>query len=106
MARVYPPQEFDQRLVDRPGLVILDPVAGVSQSLDAVVGNPVAWRVGQLASEVLVAFAPDDEHRAIDDGQVAGTFGSVAREGAIVVDGAGQRARLGDGGDVPPHVIG
>jgi hypothetical protein len=44
------------------GLVVVDPVRGVGQALDAVeVGHVVVVGLGERGAEVAVALAPDDE---------------------------------------------
>ena len=51
-----------EQLVDALGLVVMDPVRGVGQALDAVeVGHVVVVGLGQRRAEVAVALAPDDQ---------------------------------------------
>src|SRR6187399_672621 len=55
-------EEVDEQLVDALGLVVVDPVRGVGQALDAVeVGHVVGVGLGERGPEVAVALAPDDE---------------------------------------------
>ena len=55
-------EEVDQQLVDAFGLVVVDPVRCVGQTLDALeVGHVVVVRLGERGAEVAVALAPDDE---------------------------------------------
>ena len=55
-------EEVDEQLVDALGLVVVDPVRGVGQALDAVeVGHVVVVGLGERRAEVAVALAPDDE---------------------------------------------
>ena len=52
-------EEVDQQLVDALGLVVVDPVRGVGQALDAVeVGHVVVVGLGERRAEVAVAFRP------------------------------------------------
>jgi hypothetical protein len=55
-------EEVDQQLCDALGLVVMDPMRGVRQALDAVeVGHVVAVRLGELGAEVAIALSPDDQ---------------------------------------------
>ena len=52
-------EEVDQQLVDALGLVVVDPVRGVGQALDAVeVGHVVVVGLGERGAEVAVALRP------------------------------------------------
>ena len=53
-------EEVDQQVCD--ALVVMDPMRGVRQALDAVeVGHVVAVRLGELGAEVAIALSPDDQ---------------------------------------------
>ena len=55
-------EELDQQLVDALGLVVVDPVRGVGQALDAVeVGHVIAVGLGQVRAEVAIPLPPNDE---------------------------------------------
>src|ERR1700710_2524467 len=85
-------EEIDEQLVDALGLVVVDPVRGVGQALDAVeVGHVVVVRLGERGTEVAVAFAPDDEGGRRDGTDLACR---VAHREAVVVDHRRRRAGL------------
>jgi hypothetical protein len=49
-------------LVDALGLVVVDPVRGAGQALDAVeAGYVVVVGLSELGAEVAIAFPPDDQ---------------------------------------------
>jgi hypothetical protein len=49
-------EEVDEQLCDALGLVVMDPMRGVGQALDAVeVGHVIAVRLGELGAEVAIA---------------------------------------------------
>src|SRR5919202_4799882 len=78
------------------------PVAHVSQPLDAPIGHERSWRLGQVRSQEGVALAPDNQHRHLDWAARSGPQGwqAAPKQGAIVVDGRGQRARSAERLDV------
>ena len=60
-------EELDQQSPDPLGLVVLHPVRGVGQALDALqVGDVGGVGLGQLGADVAVALAPDDQGRGLD----------------------------------------
>src|SRR3954454_21683774 len=57
-------EEVDEQLVDAFGRVVVDPVRGVGQALDAVeVGDVLAMRLGEIRAEVAILLAPDHQGR-------------------------------------------
>src|SRR5215471_14792617 len=55
-------EEVDEQLVDAFVLVVVDPVRGIGEALDAVkVGHVVVLGLGQLFAEVAVALPPDHQ---------------------------------------------
>ena len=62
-----PREELDQQLPDPLGLVVLHPVRGFGQALDALqVGDVGGVGLGQLGADVSIALAPDDQRRGLD----------------------------------------
>src|SRR3954451_17959264 len=60
-------EEVDEQLIDALGCVVVDPVRGVGQALDAVdVGDVLGLGLGEIRAEVAVLLAPDDEARRRD----------------------------------------
>src|SRR6185437_9780951 len=55
-------EELGEQLRDALGFVVVHPVRGVRQPLDAVqVGDVVAIRLGEFWAEVVIALSPDDQ---------------------------------------------
>ena len=55
-------EKLGEQLVDALVLVVMDPVRGVGQALDAVeVGHVVVVGFGEFGVEVVIALAPDDQ---------------------------------------------
>src|SRR5919204_3795469 len=60
-------EEVDKQLVDAFGLVVMHPVRGFGQALDAVeVGYVVTVGLGEVRAEVGVALPPDHQRRRRD----------------------------------------
>src|SRR4249919_2243734 len=60
-------EEVSEQLRDALGFVVVDPVRGVGQALDAVeVGHVVVVGLGEVGAEVAVAFPPDDQRGRLD----------------------------------------
>src|SRR5207247_320815 len=86
-------EEGDHQLVDALRGVILDPVAGVGDVLDAEVGDPAIEALAEVDAEVAVFVAPDEERGAGDRGRLAHGLARVAaEEAAVVVDRGGEGA--------------
>src|ERR671930_399483 len=94
-------EEVDKQLVDAFGPVVMHPVRGFGQALDAVeVGYVVTVGLGKVGAEVGVALAPDDQRRRRDRAKLCNRFLlGLSYRGAVVVDHPGGcswlRPRLG-----------
>src|SRR5580658_3419749 len=95
-------EEVSEQLRDALGLVVVHPVRGVGQALDAVqVGDVVVVGLGEIGAEVAIAFPPDDQGGRLDRAKRRfGLLLILPHRGPVVVDHPGGRARLGPGLDV------
>ena len=78
-------EEVDEQLVDALSLVVVHPVRGVGQPLDAVeVGHVVVVGLGEFLAEVAIALAPDDQGGGRDRAECRFAFsaGSAPRTGS------------------------
>src|SRR3954449_9498685 len=88
-------EEVDEQPVDALGLVVVDPVRGVGQALDAVeVGDVLVVGLGEIRAEVAILLAPDDQGGRRDWLKLR--LGALRRayRGAVVVDHRGRCALL------------
>src|SRR5215208_7367844 len=85
-------QEVEEESVHLPGAVFCNPVARVRQTLDALeVRDPQGRRLGEPPAQESVPLAPDHEHRCLYPIQYRPRLPRVSEEGAIVVEGCGER---------------
>src|ERR671931_12333 len=97
-------EEVDEQLVDVLGLVVVDPVRGVGQALDAVeVGHVVVVGLSERRAEEAVAPAPDDQRRRRDGTDLPRR---VAHREAVIVDHRRLRPRLRPRLDVTLYLLG
>src|ERR671936_976622 len=89
-------EEVDKQLVDAFGLVVMHPMRGFGQALDAVeVGYVVAVWLGEVGAEVGVTLTPDDQCRRRDGAKLRCSFFlGLSYRCAVVVDHPGRCAGL------------
>src|SRR6516225_9073719 len=89
-------EKVSKQLCDLLSLVVMDPMRGVGQALDAIeVGYVVVVGFGEFLAEVLIALSPDDQGGRRD--RAKRRFGLLRRgphRGPVVVDHPGCCARL------------
>src|SRR5919112_5294794 len=87
-------QKVEEEGVHLPGAVFRNPVARVRQVLDALeVRDPEGGRLGEPPAQESVPQTPDHEHRCLYPFQQRLRLPRLPEEGAIVVEGRGERPR-------------
>src|SRR4051812_9908100 len=89
-------EEVDEQLIDALGGVVVDPMRGVGQALDAVeVGYVVVVGLRQFWAKVMILLPPDDQCGCLDRAKRGfGALGRGSHRGSVVVDHSARCARL------------
>src|SRR5215469_3016473 len=100
-------EKVGEQLVDALRRVVMHPVRGAGQALDAVeVGHVVVLGLGQVFAEIAIALTPDDQRGRLDGAKRG--FGALGRgpyRAPVVVDHRGGRAGLRPRLDVTLHLL-
>src|SRR5918995_1101614 len=100
-------QETEQESIHLQGAVFRNPVARIRQALHAnEIRHPETGRLSEPPAQEPVPLAPDYEHRSLYPLQQCPHLPRVPQEGAIVVEGCGERPRLRNRLYVPLYVLG